>query len=138
MCCLPTEQLWKIYSQCILPHAYSPTYTYMGNNFTSGFGLQVPINSAPLTTLLIYFNMSSDNYVQAASTTARAGCPKCLANGLQIKSHQKEHYSPPFYSSTSGKKDLVAARSKLRHRKGTRTETWEYSGIIDPSAQPLS
>lgn len=89
-------------SWCIQTHTCSPTFTYMRNIFISGFVFKV-LTSVPLTILLIYISMSSKKYVQAASTIAWAGCPKCLENGFQIKSHQKKYYSLPFCSSTSRK-----------------------------------
>lgn len=88
------------------PHVL-PTFTYMGNNLVSGFGFKIVISSAPPTILLIYAAISSERYVQAVFTIAWAGCPRCLANGLQIKSHQKKHSSLPFHSSTSGKQILL-------------------------------
>lgn len=82
------------------PNTSFPTFTYMGNNF-SVFGFKILISSAPLSCWSVF--LRAENYVQAASTVAWAGCPNHLTNSLQIKSHQKKYYSLPFHCSTSRK-----------------------------------
>lgn len=79
------------------------------------------------------WSVSSEKHIQTASMAAWAGCPKCLANVLQIKPQQKKTPFSSFPLQYPWERDLVASRSKLRHTRGKGMEIWDLRRITDLS-----